>query len=232
MDVLMNKWMKIIYLLFFMLLMINDLYAESVSQCFSLNKLPNTTTKSVWIEDAKLKEHELHKKLSKNLSNPLFYSLRDNNPSVLFQDLSEGKGTVFAFRELFPGRPDLSDTSNIQYMSIYIPKKIEQNIEIDLSKDKDVLVIFTKGSPSFRNVCYGYAKEGKIQILKSHGEQHGPDSMDSEPISEDSIMMNIDVKANTKYSNRVWAGNCGSCVFQGNFVFSKSPLKDMLKEQP
>lgn len=215
--------------------MINDLLAESVTQCFSLNDLSNATAKSLWINDAELKDHELHKKLSKNLSNPLFYSLRDNNPSVLFQEVSEGRGAVFAYRELSPGRSDLSDTSNIQYLSIYIPEKLKKNLEIDLSKDKGVLVVLTKGSPSFRNVCYGYAKKGKIKISKSNGEQNIPGNGISNSIttiSEDSITMNIDVSANTKYSNHAWASNCGSCVLQGNFVFSKSSLTEMLKEQP
>lgn len=213
--------------------MINNLYAKSVSNCLSLNELPNTTTKSIWIDDAKLKDIELHRKLSKKISKTIFYSLRDNNPSVLFQDLSEGRGTVFAFREQFPGRPDLSDTSYIQYFSIYIPNKLEKNLEIDLSKDKDALVIFTNGSPSFRNVCYGYAKEGKIKIFKSNGEQHEENNMMSEPINimgEESILININVKINTKYSNQAWAGNCGGCVLQGNFVFSKSSLKNISKE--
>lgn len=225
--------MKIIYFFLFILVTINDLYADSMSQCLTINKLPNTTTKNLWIDDAKLKDHELHSKLSKKLFNPLFYSLRDNNPSVLFQELTEGKGTVFAIRELFPGRADLSDTSNIQYLSIYMPNKLEKNLEIDLSKDKDVLVVLTKGSPSFRNVCFGYAKEGKIKISKSNAEHHGFDNTMSESINtigEESILMNIDVKVSTKYSNRAWAGNCGSCVLLGDFVFSKSSLKDMLKK--
>lgn len=214
--------------------MINDSRAESVKQCFSLSNLPDKSTKSIWIDDAILKDQNIHRQLFKNLSNSLFYSLRDNNVSVLFQDLSEGKGTVFAFREQFPGWPSLSDTSNIQYLSIYISDKLEKNREIDLSKDKDTLVVLTKGSPSFRNFCYGYAKEGKIKISKSNGGQDEFYNKMSKPIfdkiGEESILMNIDVKVKTKHSNRAWAEYCGSCVLQGEFVFSKSSLKDMLQE--
>lgn len=208
--------------------------AKTIDQCFLATNLPDESIKSSWIENTTLKDEEIHKKLAKRLDGTIFSALRDNNLPVLLQDLSIGEGSTFAFRNRFPGWPGLSDTSKIQYLSIHVPGKLEKNREIDLSKANGVLTVITKGSPSFRNFCFGYAKKGKIKIMLSNGENDDFDNKMSKPIfdkiGKDSVLMDVDIMVDTKHSNKAWSEYCGSCVLQGKFVFSKSSLDQLNNE--
>jgi hypothetical protein len=211
----------------------NIIMAETVKQCFPESNLPGRSTQSFWIPKTGLKETNIHRELSKNLSGSLFSSLREKYGSVLLQELTNGEGTALIFREHFKGWPGLTDTSTIKYLTINVPGKLVKNREIDISKDETIFTVLAEGSSSWRNLCFGYAKKGKISLQVSNGyddefmnKMWGPIF---KAIGEDSVLMDIDVLVTTKNSNEAWPEQCGTCVLQGSFVFLKSSLSDFNK---
>ncbi len=211
----------------------NIIMAETVKQCFPESNLPGRSTQNFWIPKAELKEANTHKELSKNLSGSLFSSLREKYVSLLLQELTDGEGIAFSLRERFRGWPGLTDTSTIKYLTINIPGSLVKNREIDVSKEEKVLTVLTEGSPSFRNFCFGYAKNGKISFQVSNGYDDELMNKMGEPIfraiGKDSVLMDIDVIVTTKNTNEAWPEQCGTCVLRGSFVFLKSSLSEFNK---
>lgn len=207
--------------------------AESIKQCFPLNNFPGRLIQNFWIQKAELKEKDIHKKLANRLSGALFSTIREKNISVLLQEITNGKGSVFVFRERFSGWSGLTDTSTLQYLTVYIPGDLVKNREIDLSKEDEVLAVLTEGVPSFKNFCFGYAKKGKIDIMVSNGYDNELMNKMSQPIfyaiGEDAVIMNIDIMVTTKNTNEAWQEQCGVCVLQANFVFFNSSLNELIK---
>jgi hypothetical protein len=153
---------------------------------------------------------------------------------VLLQEITNGEGTIFTFRDLFPGWPGLSDTSSLQYMTIHIPYDLGKNREIDLSKEHDVLTVLTEGAPSFRNFCFGYASKGKLSIKVLNGYDDATMNKMSQhifhSIGDDAVLMDIDITVNTKNTNIAWPDQCGTCTLQGSFVFMKSSVNQINKD--
>lgn len=210
-----------------------DVKAESIKQCFHLNNLPNRSIQSFLIQEAELKDKVIHNSLkNKNeISNSIFSSLREEHVSVLLQEITNGSGISLVYREQFQGWPSLTDTSTIQYLTVYIPGILSKNRTIDISKEKDVLVVLTEGVPSFRNFCFGYAKKGKISIQISNGYDNEFMNKISDPIfhviGKDAVVMDIDITVTMKNTNEAWQEQCGICTLQGKLVFSKSSLNSM-----
>lgn len=211
----------------------NLVMAETVKQCFPESNLPGWSTKNFWIPKTELKEANIHRELSKNLSSSLFSGLREKYVSLLLQELTYGEGIAFSFRERFSGWPGLTDTSTIKYLTINIPGNLAKNREINLSSEEKIIIVLTEGSPSFRNFCFGYAKKGKISLQVSNGSDDEITNKMSQPIFEtigkDSVLMNIDIFVTTKNTNEAWPEQCGACVLQGSFVFLKSSLSEFNK---
>jgi hypothetical protein len=202
--------------------------AESIKQCFRLSNFPDRSVQSVWIQEAELREESVHKALAKRLTSTLFSSLREKHLPVLLQEITNGEGLVFVYRERFKGWPGLTDTGTLQHLTVHIPGGLSKNREIDLSKEDNVLTVLTEGVPSFRNFCFGYAKKGKISFQVSNGYDNEFMNKISQPIfsmiGKGSIVMNIDVTLTTKNTNEAWQEQCGVCTLQGTLVFSKSSL--------
>jgi hypothetical protein len=207
--------------------------AETVKQCFPESNLPNRSIQSFWIPNTELQKANIHKKLSKNLSGSFFSILREKYASVLFQDITDGEGTVLTFREHFKGWTGLTDTSRIKYLTINFPGKLIKNRKIDISKEEKILTVLSEGSSSWRNLCFGYANKGSINLQVSNGYDDAFMNKMWEHIfkmiGEDSVLMDIDVLVTTKNSNQAWPEQCGTCILQGSFVLLKSSLDDFNK---
>lgn len=217
---------NILLFLIFYYGVIGILHAESIKQCFETNNLPNRTINSFWIRDADLKDKKIHESLAKKLNDVLFYELKEKHFPVLIQETTKGKGFVFSYKDNFLGWPDLSDTSTLQYLTIYIHDELRKNKEVDLSKDQDVLVMLTKGSLNFMNLCFGYATKGKIYFHVSNGLNdvitNKIYSKIFQNIGEDSILVNIDVQFDTKNINESQPLDCTSCMLKGKLIFKSS----------
>ncbi|ASF45331.1 hypothetical protein [Methylovulum psychrotolerans] len=228
------KFKGLLIILFVNVLSIAD--AKPIKQCFPYSNFPGRSIQNIWVQQAQLKERNIHDKLSKSLSGTLFSALRENNISVPLQELTNGDGIAFAFRERFSGWPGLSDTSAIQYLTIHIPDGPFKNREFDLSKHDKALVVLTEGSSSFRNFCFGYAKKGTLKLMVSNGDNSVLLNKMSRPIfdtiGEDTILMDIDIEVTTKMTNEAWPSPevCGTCVLQGHFIFLKSSLTEFNRQ--
>lgn len=207
--------------------------AISSEQCLPISNFPGQITEVSWIKNATLQYLEIHKKLklstgfkAHNLLSPQSTELS----SVGHKVISASNSDVLVFKQIFPGWPKLTDTANMAYITVVIPKNISGTGSIIIDGKDGALVFMSVGSPSFLNFCYGYAINGKIDFstksdLDSQMDRAFIDSILS-TIGEDGALIRMSFQA-ALISSKGHKDDCGSCVFEGDFLAKKRVFSEV-----
>ena len=197
--------------------------ATAEQPCISLSNLPNSDVKYSWIPSATLANFEEHDSVREMLSKGGNQSDASSEWPYGLKTVS-GNGDVLWFSRKFNGWKPLTDTETSDDIVIVTPGHLVGTGNLDLARNRNVLIYVVSGSPAFRTGVKGYALSGKLRYTTAGGASDSFDTKMNKPIVDaigaDAVLAELSFQA-VMAAPAPWAKKY-RCSFDGSFVFKKT----------
>jgi hypothetical protein len=214
------KCLVIRSLLLFLVSIPLETIACQQESCIEIDNYTSRQQEAWWITGASLRDYPKHQSLASQIEQGKKSHLMKNDLfPIKGHALSDGRGDVLVYRNVFEGWSWLSDSGDFIQITLVVPKHLVGSGEILIGGPSGALVFYTGGIPSFRSYCFGYATKGRIIYNAS---TKNPNDINNLLFFKLGIHSGVWAKIDAQFiltdsddANQA----CGQCGFNANLIF-------------